>query len=302
VENPAFIQPVAVAFIAAIALAWTATLAYRLSRAAASGEWLLFAAFSGLLGASAFVGVFYNAGIGGVARWLNLFLASASYLALIEFGRRQVSYRSNKRLRPWVYLPLAGIAALLAAVRGLAGIDLAIRFVLAGAAGAFATSSFAQRARTSGRWEPALAAAAVAFLAVGYAFSVGPLVAFSSVGMLIAVWAESRRQLPFEAGAGAVKRWRAPAAFLVLTIAGTTVLALREPGLEQSSYALYVADGAGGAAAADDTLESVALDPRQLARDHGSAQRSKQGVILLAVIVVLAGVWGGLAYWSNRRA
>jgi hypothetical protein len=302
VETSAFIQPSIAAFITALSLACTAAVAFRTSRTVAAGQWRWFAAFAALFSAAACIAIFEFQNGGTVLRVLSLVFAAASSLTLIEFGRRHVTGNAKRYLKPWLHLPLAAFAALVIALRGLAGLELASRYLLAIPAAALAGLVLAQRARASDRWEPALAAAAIVFLAIGFAFSVGPLVAFAALGLLSAIWCESRRQLPLDSGAGPVKRWRSPAAFLAVAIAGVTILAMRDRQIEQTAFAISIADGAGSAAAADDTLDSIAIDPRQLTRDRASAQRTKQAVILLAVIVAVAGVWGGLAYWSNRRA
>jgi hypothetical protein len=263
-------------------------------------DWLLLAAFAALLGAASslvavgFHDVFF-------VQVLGLLLASASHVALIEFGRRQVACPAEyERYRtPYLYLSLAGIAGLFAAVGGWHGFDLASRFVLGLPSAALAAAVFAQRARTSKRWEPSLAAAAVGFLGLGYALSVGPLVAFAALGLVGALWCERRRQLPIESTTGIVKKWRSPALFLLIAIAGSSIVALRT---EQTTHpVLVVADGAGGGQAADNSLEPVNIDARQLARDDAAARRMRQAVIFLTVVIVLGGAWGGVSYYTSRR-
>jgi hypothetical protein len=294
------IPPAALAFVAGMALLSAAVLAFRLRRAQAVWPWQLFGAFAVGHGLAEWCRVVAIDEAGGFPLFIvGLALFAASWLALIEFGRRAVRRNGEQLLKPWTYAPLLAIAAILS-YNGSAGLEAACRYPLALAGGSLAAVALVQMAHRNAPMRPwlQLMAAASAFCAMGYALAIPALQAFAALGLLVGVWGASREAFPLPAGVGAVQRWRVPAAFLVVVLAGTAALIERGQPQEQGSLAaakVYAVSGAGETGAAGYALDSVEIDPRQLARERVSQQRLKQGASILVVIVIVAGVWVGFS-------
>ena len=73
----------------------------------------------------------------------------------------------------------------------------------------------------------------------------------------------------------------------------------------QPQDALIVAQaGATGAAAQSassaSVIDEIEIDSRQLARERALAQRYKQGLSILIVVVVVGAAWVGLSRWQRR--
>jgi hypothetical protein len=221
---------------------------------------------------------------------------------LFEFARRLFHRGDMPILKTWLHALPAAIALLAIIFYGPAGLAAICRYVLAIPAGLAAAVALARSTRDGGsqRWQLPLAGAAIVFLGVGEAFAVHPLQAFSATALLTAIWSESRRQRPLDRETKATQRWRWPAAFLAIAVAGSTVLAIREQASDPTaSVALYAVES--GESAAAEPPQPMNIDPRQLARDRAAAQRAKQGLILLAVVAGVAVAWIGLSQLPSVR-
>jgi hypothetical protein len=293
-------QPVVFAFAAGLALVWTAAIVLRLRRDERSLGWELFAVFAAAQAVAEWIGLATAAEPNPATVWLQLGFSTAAFLALIEFGRRELRGKHPMLQKPWVYALLVAAAAFKTAVKGSEGLEAVCCYVFAPLGGLLAAVALAQRVRIrrDAGWGLPLAAAAIAFFAVGYAFSIDALQAFAGLGLLLGVWRESRDKTPLPKQAGAIVRWRWPAAFVVLALAGSAALIAREYA-EQDASAVVVVRGASEAGNAN-AASSVELDSRQLSRERAAAQRNKQALMLLIVVVVVAAVWIGLSRLSRR--
>jgi hypothetical protein len=303
----ALFQPAIVAFVSGLALVWTGGLALRLARGAETHRWRLFALFAlaQALAQWSLIAAEDDSPAVLFGR-VSLVLSAASFLALIEFGRRGIILQGERLLKRWIYAPVIAVAALILATRGPGGVETAMRYGLALPGGALAAWAFAQAAqRRHTGWGLALASAATALFATGYAFSVGALSAFAALGLLVGIWRESRAAFPLPPPAGAVRRWRLPVGFALLLVVGAVGLAglTERPEEEWAAVALVPGD----AGSATDTegvkvlLDAIEIDPRELARQRAERQRYKQGLSILIVLAVVAVVWIGLARFAGAK-
>jgi hypothetical protein len=266
--------------------------------------WTLLASFAGALGVAALCGLAAGGSIAVPLRLAQLGLCAAGLLALVEFGRRELRVRFHTLKKPWVYAVLAAAAAVKFALAGFAGLEAVCAYVLAPFGGFLAAAALAERARArrSSGWGLPLMSAAVAFFAIGVALSVAALQAFAALGLLAGVWRERRDESPFPQQTSALVRWRAPAAFILLTLLGCVGLIARgqaEPGASLAVQAGTQAD-VGDPTTAASVINDIEIDSRHLARERAAAQRYKQGISILVVIVIVAAAWVGLSRLQRR--
>jgi hypothetical protein len=291
------------AFAAGMALAWTAAIAHRIERNERAVGWTLFAYSAAALGFAEFFALLtVGDSAAELLRFAQLGLACAGWILLIEFGRRELGSRYQTLKQPWVYAVLVGAAAIKFALAGAAGLEAVSAYVFAPLGGLLAAVALAQRAqrRRVRGWGLPLMAAAVAFVAIGFALSIAALQAFSALGLLAGIWRERRDKSPFPEHASALVRWRAPGAFVLLTVLGCAALAARQ---QQDSLIVVQARATGGAAQPASTaivFDESEIDSRHLARERDLAQRYKQGLSILIVVVVVGAVWVGLSRWQRR--
>jgi hypothetical protein len=293
------------AFVAGMALIWTAALAYRMRRDERALGWTLLALFAAVLGAAELC-TLAAAGNSSATplRLVQLGLSAAGFLALVEFGRRELRSRYHSLKKPWVYAVLVAAAAIKFALAGSAGLEAVCAYVFAPLGGFLAAVAIGQRARIrrNSGWGLPLLAAAIAFFAIGFALSIAPLQAFAALGLLAGIWRERRDESPFPHHAGAMVRWRAPGAFIVLTLLGCAGLIAF--GQAEPAASIVVQAGApgdvGDATSAASVIDGVEIDSRQLARERANSQRYKQGLSILIVVVIVAAVWVGLSRLQRR--
>jgi hypothetical protein len=239
----------------------------------------------------------------GSLRLVQLGLAAAGFAALVEFGRRELRAQYRTLEKPWVYVPLIAAVAFKMALKGAEGLEAVCCYVIAPLGGLLATVAIAQRAqrRADAGWGLPLAAAAIAFFAVGFALAVAALQTFAALGLLAGIWCEKRKEAPIPVEAGALARWRAPGAFLVLMLLGSAALIVAGPTEEGLAVVQVGAVGeANGAQAAPSAMGGAEVDSRKLARERATAQRYKQGLAILVVVAILAIVWVGLSRLQRR--
>jgi hypothetical protein len=184
----------------------------------------------------------------------------------------------------------------------VAGLESVCAYVFAPLGGLLAVVALAERVRRRRvrGWGLPLMVAAVAFFAIGFALSIAALQAFAALGLLAGIWRERRDESPFPQQASALVRWRAPGAFVLLTVLGCAVIAARQP---QDALIAAQAGATGGAAQSASTasvIDEIEIDSRQLARERALAQRYKQGLSILIVMLVVGAVWVGLSRWQRR--
>jgi hypothetical protein len=297
--------PSVFAFIAGIALIWAAAIALRMRRDGRALGWPLLALFAAALGAAE-LGALATTGasIAPPLRLVQLGLAAAGFFALVEFGRRELRSRYQSLKQPWVYAVLVAAAAIKFALAGAAGLEAVCAYVFAPLGGFLAAVATSQRAqvRRNGGWALPLLAAAIAFFAIGFALSIAALQAFAAVGLLAGMWREHREESPIPQQIGAFVRWRAPAAFVLLTLLGCTVLVTFGQTEQAASIAVQagVPGAAGDTTAAAAVVDGIEIDSRQLARERANSQRYKQGLSILVVLVIVAAVWIGLSRLQRR--
>ena len=304
----ALFQPAMMAFAGGLAFLWTAGIALRLARASQTPAWRWFALFALMqaLAQWSLLAAIDDSRAALVSHG-SLVLSAVSFLALIECGRRGIKRQNKQLLASWVYAPVVAVTALILATSGLGGVDTAVRYALAIPGGVLAALAFAQAAkRRHAGWGLALASAATALVAIGYAFSVEALQAFAALGLLVGVWRENREAFPLPPLAGALRRWRSPVGFLLLVIAGAIGMsALNKPvEMEPSAAVALVPTGEASATDAEAVevfLDAIEIDPREAARQRADEQRYKQGLTILIVLGVLAVVWIGLARFAGAR-
>ncbi|MEX2138791.1 MAG: hypothetical protein WD894_05985 [Pirellulales bacterium] len=303
----ALFQPAIVAFICGLALVWAGLMALRLAHGPEPSRWRLFALFAlaqALAQWSLIAGSDSQAALIG---HLSHALSAASFLALIECGRQGFERQGKRRLKPWLYAPVIAVAAIILAISGSTNVGPAVRYGLALPGGVLAALAFAQAAqRRHAGWGPALTSAAIALFAMGYAFSIGALQSFAALGLLMGVWRESREAFPLPPLAGAVRRWRSPVCFVLLTIVGALGLTalLERPEAEPTTVVALASSGEGSATDAETVevlLGAIEIDPRELARQRADEQRYKQGWTILVVLGVVAVVWIGLARFAGAK-
>jgi hypothetical protein len=304
----ALFQPVVVAFLCGLALFWVGGLALRLARGSHSANWRLLGLFA-MLQALAQWSVLSAGDDSRIifGNRISLALSAVSFLALMEWGRREVKRQSDRKLPSWIYGLAAATATLIVAVNGTSGIGTAVGYALAAPGGVLAAIAFAQAAqRRADGGGLALAGAAVALFAIGYMFSVGALEAFAAFGLLIGIWRENRQVLPLPPFAGVVQRWRTPAVFVLLAIVGAagTLALFGSPGAEVAAGVALVPSseaGAGDAQTVEKLFDAIEVDPRELARQRADEQRYRQGLTILIVLGVVAVAWAGLARYSGAK-
>jgi hypothetical protein len=222
-------------------------------------------------------------------------------LALVEFGRRELRGKYRTLQKPWVYALLIAAAAVKLALAGAEGLEAVSCYVAAPLGGLLAAVALAQRARKrrDTGWGLPLVAAAIGFFATGYALSVEALQAFAALGVLAGIWYIRRAESPFPNHASPFLRWRAPGAFVVLTLLGCGgLIALGQPDSDVTHAAVGVQSSGGSTANA---MAGSEIHPRQLAKERATALRYKQGLSILVVVVAVAVVWVGLAHYQRRR-
>ncbi len=301
----ALVQPAALLFVCGLALVWTSGLAFQVARGArrTSSSW--FAAFALAQGLAQWL--LLVASRGGPASDLlssiSLALSGASFLALLEYGRREFRGRDSALPGAWVYGILAAIAVIAILTGGMNGVRAVVRYELALVGGCLAAAALGQQAKRSGtEWATSLASAATALFAIGFIFSIQALQAFAALGLVAGLWRDNRNMYPVQATASAVRRWGSPAGFIVLTIAGAVgIAALAERPEGEMLVGVSLAPG-GSASAADVSLpwDEADLDPREAARKRACEQRNKQGLAMLIVLVVVGVVWAGVARHAGR--
>jgi hypothetical protein len=303
--SPGVLQPAVFGFATAMALIWAAAIALRMRRDERGIAWTLLASFAGALAAAALCGVFAGGGTSNLPlRLAQLGLAAGGFLALVEFGRRELRGRFRTLNKPWVYAVLAAAAAIKFAIAGTAGLEAVCAYVFAPFGGFLAAAAIALRVRDrrSSGWGLPLASAAIAFFAIGFAVSVAALQSFAAVGLLAGIWRERWDESPFPQQTGAFVRWRAPAAFILLTVLGCAGLIAFGQSEQGASLVVQAgaADTAGNAASGASVMVDMEIDSRQLARERAAAQRYKQGMSILFVVVIVAAVWVGLSRLQRR--
>jgi MFS family permease len=303
--SPGFFQPAVFAFATAMALIWAAVIAHRIRRDERTIGWALLAAFAGALGAAALCGLMAAVGSSiAPLRLAQLGLAAGGFLALVEFGRRELRGRFRTLKKPWIYAVLVAAAVIKFALAGSAGLVAVCAYVLAPLGGFLAAVAIAQRAQTrrNGAWGLPLLAAAVAFFAIGFALSVAALQAFAALGLLAGIWRLRREESPFPQHTPALVQWRAPGAFIILTLLGCAGLV--SFGKSEQAASVVAQAGAPGepsdATSAAAAVDGIEIDSRHLARERAAAQRYKQGVSILVVVVIVAAVWVGLSRLQRR--
>jgi hypothetical protein len=300
-----FLPPAVFAFTAGISLVWGAAIALRMRRDERALGWPFLAAFAVALGVAEFCALAATGdSIATPLGLVQLGLAAAGFLALVEFGRRELRSRYQSLKKPWVYAVLVIAAAIKIALAGPAGLEAVCAYVFAPLGGFLAAVAVAQRTkvRRNGGWGLPLLAAAIAFFAIGFALSVAALQAFAALGLLAGIWREHREESPVPQQTAAFVRWRAPGAFVVLTLLGCAGLAAF--GKTEQVASIVVQAGAPGAAsnatAAVGVVDGIAIDSHQLARERANSQRYKQGLSILIVVAIVAAVWVGLSRLQRR--
>src|SRR5688572_12595920 len=124
-------QPAVFAFAAGLALVWTAAIALRLRRDERSHSWELFGALAAAQAVAEWIGLVTAADSNATPVWLRLGLSTAAFLALIEFGRRELRGKYPTLHKPWVYAPLIAVIALKIALKGSEGLEAVCCYVLA---------------------------------------------------------------------------------------------------------------------------------------------------------------------------
>jgi hypothetical protein len=300
-------QPEGLAFLCGLALFWVGGLALRLARGSQFPNWRLFALFAlvqalaqwSLLSANGDSRTFFGNGA-------SLVLSPASFLALMEWSRREIKCPGDRRLQPWIYGLAMAIAALILATSGTSGMGTVVRYALALPGGVLAAVALGQAAqRRPAGWGLALASAAIALFAVGYAFSVGALQAFAALGLLMGIWREYREVFPLPKSASAVRRWHMPVVFMLLVIAGTIGTHALIERSEKPAVAVALMPSVDGNASdmegVEVLLDAIEIDPRELARQRADEQRYRQGLTILVVLGVVAVVWIGLARYAGAK-
>jgi hypothetical protein len=295
-------EPTAFAFTAGMALLWAAAIALRMRRDERSLRWPFLASFAAAVGLAELCALATTGDSSTLLGLPQLALSAAGLLALVEFGRRELAGRYDTLKKPWIYVLLAVAAAIKFALAGLAGLEAVCASVFAPLAGFLAALALAQRARlrSGGRWGLPLVAAAIAFFAIGYALSIAALQAFSALGLLAGVWRERREESPFPQSSSVFVRWRAPGAFMALTLLGCTALTLRGQTNDEASLVVQAGSTADDVATSAGVIEDIEIDSRQLARERANAQRYKQGLSILIAIAVVAAIWVGLSRLQRR--
>lgn len=300
-----FFQPSVFGFATAMALIWAAAIALRMRRDERGIGWILLASFTGALAAAALCGLIAGVGLSlAPLRLAQLGLAAAGFLVLVEFGRRELRGRFHTLKKPWVYAVLAAAAAIKFAIAGTAGLEAVCAYVFAPFGGFLAAAALALRVRDrrSSGWGLPLASAAIAFFAIGFALSVSALQAFAALGLLAGIWRERWDESPFPQETGAFVRWRAPAAFILFTVLGCAGLIAFGQAEQGASLVVQAgaADTPGNAASGASVIVDMEIDSRHLARERAAAQRYKQGLSILVVVVIVAAVWIGLSHLQRR--
>jgi hypothetical protein len=292
------------AFTAGIALVWVAAIAIRMRRDKRALGWIFLAVFAAALGAAQLIGLAIAGAPSTAVRLGQLVVSAAGFFALVEFGRCELRDRFSTLRMPWVYAVLVAAAAIKFALAGLAGLETVCCYGFAPLGGLLATAAIAQRVRVrrSGDWSLPLMAAAIAFFAIGFALSISALQAFAAMGLLAGIWREHRDESPLPQHTGVFARWRAPGAFVVLTLlgcAGLVAFGQAEKGASvvvQAGAPSEAADATSAAVAAD----GIEVDSRQFARERANSQRYKQGLSILIVVAIVAAVWVGLSRLQRR--
>jgi hypothetical protein len=179
----------------------------------------------------------------------RLAVTAASFVALLEFGRRGLnpSAHRDRAVGPWIYLPCVVLVAAAAMLGEMSGLEAACRYALGLPGGVLAGLALWQASRSAPRGSgAALRAAALALLI--YAAAAGLVApkatffpaswlheeAFSAAAgahiqlvraicammALTGIWAHQRRLAPLARRAGLVQRWLYPAVFVLLVAVG----------------------------------------------------------------------------------